>query len=187
MKHIKTFKDYKKIDESIIPGGDSVWSDIKVLPLLPLALLGIGIINLFNPRHVEALSEKYLDIYNNLDDISNNINTMINSGNLTDTETRKAKRILKQIERIKKRYPTLEDYKNNLKKTTPIYNIRNSNFLKRKIDEYNPTTHMSRSELEKILKKINKNEAEQISWRQYDDYDFDEDNDENMEELEIPS
>jgi len=169
MKNIQSFENFDKeqTNENLgIPGSKKlIGGVIKSLITLPLSLLVFGITQLINPRTLnKELSENYLDIYNNLDVIKDGVEKMIEKGDLTDTELRKAKRTLKQIDRVLEKYPTLEEYKNKLKKVIPMWNIKNQDFLKRKIDEYEPTENIDIKKVEKILKKINKQESTRVAY-----------------------
>lgn len=174
MKYIKSYEQhsFSKVNESIIPGGDKrPWlKAIKNLPFLPLTTLAIVTINLLNPRLItKGTIDKYLPIYNNIDQIKEIINNMIDEKSkydLTDSEIRKAKKILSELEIVKKKYPTLEDYKEKLKKVMPIFNIRNISYLKRKIDEYEPSK-MTSDELENLIKKISKKASDNFSHQRW--------------------
>ena len=163
MKYIKSYEQHsssKEVNESIIAGGNkkSWLNAIEGLIFLPLTTLATIAANLSSPRIITKIAvDKYLPIYNNINKIIEIVKNMIEKSeyDLTDSEIRKAKKILGELELVKKKYPTLEDYKKFIKKVVPIFNIRNASYLKRKIDEYEPSK-LSTDELENVIKKISK-------------------------------
>jgi hypothetical protein len=151
MKHLN---NYEEFNESLLPGGASKMEKILNIPLIPFNLLIFGLSQFLNGRFVnEILFENWLDIYTNIDVVRKEIDKLKNE-DLTDSEQRKADKILKEIERCEKKYPTLEDFKKHLMKLVPLVNFKNKDFLKKKIETYE-SNELSYDKLYKILKKIN--------------------------------
>ena len=152
MKHLKSYENFDKIDEKLgIPGGTSKLKSILTLPItLPLLAITLPLTNMVNGRSIFKLFSNYLDVYNNLDKIVKQIGD-IEKANLTDTEKRKAKKLLDEIERIQKRYPTIDDYKRYLTKISKKINYKNKDFLAKNIEEYKPVDKLSLEKLGKIL------------------------------------
>lgn len=152
MKHLKNFENFDKIDENLgIPGGASKLKSILTLPItLPLLAITLPLTNMVNGRTIFKLFSNYLDVYNNLSDLQFYLGN-IEKANLTDTEKRKAKKLLNEIERIQKRYPTIDDYKKHLTKLSKKMNYKNKDFLAKTIEEYKPADKLSLEKLGKIL------------------------------------
>jgi len=160
MEYIKTFENFEQVDESLLPGGgkNTLGSVVSTLLKLPLIVITIGLSNLSSPRNIDKItSQKYLTGYSNLDKIKKAVETLLKD-DLTGAEIKKANKTLDEIERIMKKYPTLEDYKTMLKKYIPILNIKEKEFIKRKIDEYKHKD-ISFDELHNLIKHINKEKS----------------------------
>ena len=170
MKYLQTYENHnKEINENLgIPGAKklTIGTVAKRLLYLPITIIGVSIHQLFNGRTINFfISEKCLEIYSNLDLIKETIENMINERDLTDIEIKKSKKTLEQIDRLLKKYPSLEDYKKFLKRVVPIVNLKNKSYLKRKIDEFEPS-NLSASALEKIIKSISKEIAKDFNGEQ---------------------
>ncbi len=153
MKHLKSYENFDKIDEKLgIPGGTSKLKSILTLPItLPFLAITLPLTNMMvNGRTIFKTISNYLDVYNNLDKIVNQIGD-IEKANLTDTEKRRAKKLLNEIERIQKRYPTIDDYKRYLTKISKKINYKNKDFLAKNIEEYKPVDKLSLEKLGKII------------------------------------
>ena len=153
MKHLKSYENFDKIDEKLgIPGGTSKLKSILTLPItLPFLAITLPLTNMMvNGRTIFKTISNYLDVYNNLDKIVKQIGD-IEKANLTDTEKRKAEKLLDEIERIQKRFPTIDDYKKYITKISKKMNYKNKDFLAKNIEEYKPVDKLSLEKLGKIL------------------------------------
>jgi cell shape-determining protein MreC len=150
MKHLKTYEsfEYEKINEEL-----EIWETIKGIIKLPLIfLISIGL-NFANPRFVIKLAYPLLDVYHNLKSLIMTFENILKNGDVTDTERKKIEKRLEELRKVKQKNPTLDDYKKRLARTMSILNIKNRNYLKEKIMDYQPKD-MSISELVSQIKKV---------------------------------
>lgn len=150
MKHLKTYEsfEYEKINEEL-----RIWEAIKDIIKLPLIILiSIGL-NFANPRFVIKLAYPLLDVYHNLKSLIMTFENILKNGDVTDTERKKIEKRLEELRKVKQKNPTLDDYKKKLTRTMSILNIKNRNYLKEKIMDYQPED-MSISELVSQIKKV---------------------------------
>ena len=164
MNNIKSFEQFNESILNMYGTNDTFLGNnpleiVKNILLLPIALLSLGITNLINPRIVDfAIAQKHLNIYNSLDTIKKAIEEMLESGNLIGREEKKAIKAIKEINKVKSKYPTLKDYKEVVKKNVVILNIRNKKFLETQIDKFEPRT-LDLDEWRNTLQKISKVEG----------------------------
>lgn len=88
----------------------------------------------------------------------------MNDVNTTDSSKEKIEYSIKKLEKIKTKYPTLEEYKTKMKKNALFYNIRNINYLRNQIDIYKPhdlSLYELMPQLWKISKDINEETTRQ--------------------------
>lgn len=139
MKHLKTYEsfEYEKINEEL-----KIWETIKDIIKLPLVfLISIGL-NFANPRFVIKLAYPLLDVYHNLKSLIMTFENILKNGDVTDTERKKIEKRLEELRKVKQKNPTMS-----------ILNIKNRNYLKEKIMDYQPKD-MSISELVSQIKKV---------------------------------
>lgn len=155
MKHLKTFESYaynetEKVNEEFIG------SILKKILSIPKGILGLVILQFVNGRTVfKAVESGILDVYSNIDVLIDTLESLSNNEDITDVEKRKINNRLRELSKIKKKYPTLEDYKTQLRKKAPLMNMKNRNYIKSKIDSYVPRD-MSVYEILDSLTKIYK-------------------------------
>jgi len=155
MKHLKTFESYS-YNESETVNEEFIGSILKKILSIPKGILGLVILQFVNGRTVfKAVESGILDVYSNIDVLIDTLESLSNNEDITDVEKRKINNRLKELSKVKKKYPTLEDYKTQLKKKTPLMNMKNRNYLKSKIDSYVPRD-MSVYEILDSLTKIYK-------------------------------
>ena len=152
MKHIETFKSYsseEKIDEGL-------GTIIKSILFLPLSILALILFQCMSGRIMsQVLKNKVLDIYYNIDTLIATIENILATGDVTDVERRKIEKKLKELNKLKRKYPTLDDYKKLLKKQAPYYNFRNRGYIRRDIDNYVPKV-LNAVEIIKEIQKVYK-------------------------------
>jgi len=154
MEHLKNFE---KFDNSLNEGVKTEMAKILVknILLLPLNILAFGIIQFLPPNIMLEQIQNNLNVYYNIDKILEILKLALNDEDITDSQKSKVKYNIYNLEKVKRKYPTLEDYKKLAKKRSYIVNIRNIEYLKNQIDKYQPHD-MSLFELIKIIKKISK-------------------------------
>jgi len=76
----------------------------------------------------------------------------LNDINITDAKKGKIEYNIKVIKKMLRKYPTLNDYKEHIKKQVFMLDIRNMNYQKNQIDAYQPRELGYRALSEKIWK-----------------------------------
>tara|TARA_R110000772_G_scaffold20466_2_gene56678 strand:+ start:8467 stop:9066 length:600 start_codon:yes stop_codon:yes gene_type:complete len=164
MKNLKTFNEHSNQEDNIISEG--IINKILHTILTPISLL---ITNLLNPRFIlKNLEDNSLNYYNNIDGLLAILDKIKDGDDLTDVELSKIDKNIKRLVKVKEKYPTYEDYKNNIKKRMYLINFRNKEFLKRRIEEFEPT-EWTIEELSDRIKKFYKN----VDVHKYNDDDGD--------------
>jgi hypothetical protein len=152
MKHLKTYEsfEYEMINEEL-----DLWKIFKTIISLPLFFITSIGLNFADPRFIIKLAYPLLNVYHNLKSLIMTLENILENGDITDTEKIKIKKRLEELKKVKEKNPTLDDYKKRLARTMSVLNIRNRNYLKDKIMEYNPKD-MSKIELVDEIKKVYK-------------------------------
>lgn len=152
MKYLKTYEsfEYEMINEEI-----DIWKIFKRIISLPLYFITTIGLNFTDPRFIIKLAYPLLNVYHNLKSLILSLENILENGDITDTEKLKIKKRLKELKKVKEENPTLNDYKKRIARTLSVLNIRNRNYLKDKIMEYNPK-NMNRIELVDEIKKVYK-------------------------------
>jgi len=155
MKHIKTFENYsyketEKVNEEFIG------SILRTILSIPKGILGVLVLQFINGRTVsKAIESNILDVYSNIDVLIDTLQSLSDNEDITDVEKRKVNIRLKELQKVKRKYPTLDDYKKKLKSMTPFMNMKNRKYLKSKIESYTPR-EMSVYEVLDMLNKFYK-------------------------------
>lgn len=155
MKHIKTFESYsyketEKVNEEFIG------SILRTILSIPKGILGVLVLQFVNGRAVsKAIENNILDVYSNIDVLIDTLQSLSDNEDITDVEKRKVNIRLKELQKVKRKYPTLDDYKKKLKSMTPFMNMKNRKYLKSKIESYTPR-EMSIYEVLDMLNKFYK-------------------------------
>ena len=154
MKYIKKYEDYEynhyeQLNEGLI----------KSILLFPFNLLGsiLGLTFLqFAPRVLKKqIFENVLDVYSNIETLKLTLNKLLNEGDVTDTERKKIEKHIKYLDKIKRKYPSLSEYKIYCSKNFPWLNIKNRNYIKNAIMTYEPK-EMTITEIAEKIRKIYK-------------------------------
>lgn len=153
MKNIKSFENFDKIDEaSLISPDKSLIRKILGFPIDAIsAMIGWLLVNFLHPKYVsKSITEKYLDIYSNIDDIAKSLNINL-SKNISVGEKSTIQKVILKIERMKRKYPTIEDLKKAYIDSGLMKTFRNKEYIKRSISEYKPKK-MSPNQIFEFLK-----------------------------------
>ena len=156
MKHIKTFESYNS--ENVEPINEEfIGKILKGIIKLPAAALALIIMQFLDPRKVkDMVLPKLIDIYASIDVLIDTLeNIHFNKTDITDVEAKKILDKINSLKKVKKKYPTLEDYKKAVCKWTPFLNFKNRNYLKSEIMKYQPEK-MSADQVIKELEKVYK-------------------------------
>ena len=155
MKYIKNYEQYEfKQDEQLNEG--LVKTILMFTVTLLQTILGLTIIQFAPKVYKPAILRDIMDVYANLDTLKKSLTHLIDgTKDITDTERKKIEKGIKELDKIKRKYPTLMDYK---RKTCRIYGnltIKNREYIKNSIMDYEPK-EMDSEQIEKKLKKIYK-------------------------------
>ena len=153
MKHLKTFESFELINESW------TWEDTKNVAQViinPVAWLGLLMINVLPGKTVrDAIIRTHLDIYCNVDILIAILRKSLDSGNAYDSERKKMTNKIDYLEKMWKKYPTLDDYKKSLARYLVLFTFRNKEYYKDAINKYE-ARRMSQNELLKEIKRLYK-------------------------------
>ena len=154
MKHIKTFESFN--DENMEPVNEEfIGKILKGIMKIPVAALSIIVMQFLDPRKIkDKILPQLLDIYSNIDILIDTLeNIHFNKNDITDVESKKILEKINALKKVKKKYPTLDDYKKAICKWAPVLNFKNRNYLKSEIMKYEPEK-MSANEVVTELKKV---------------------------------
>lgn len=159
MKHIKTFESYN--GQNIEPVNEEfIGKFLKMVIATPIALI---ILQFLDPRKVkDMILPQLLDIYGNIDVLIDTLeNIHFNKSDITDVEAKKILDKINSLKKVKKKYPTLEDYKKAVCKWAPFLNFKNRNYLKSEIMRYEPKkmdAHQVIQEIKKVYSLVKRDD-----------------------------
>lgn len=154
MKHLKTFESFSYSEEPI--NEEFIGGIIKSILSIPFGIFALITLQFIGGRTMSKTIEKsLLDVYSNIDKLIDTLRGLSDNPNITDVEKKKINKRLKELIKVKKKNPTLDDYKRRLIKRTPLMNFKNRNYLRNQIESYEPR-EMSVYEIIETLKKFYK-------------------------------
>jgi len=159
MKNIKTFESFsegEEINESL--GG--IIKSVITFPFTVIALLGMQFVN--GRTISKVIRERLLDIYANIDTLIATLENILRKTDITDVEKRKVLSKLKDLKKVKEKYPTLQSYKQEVSKKVIFYNFKNRDYLRNQIWEYEPrqmSAMQVAAELTKVYKLIERGDV----------------------------
>jgi hypothetical protein len=149
MKNIKTFESFQ--DDKVNEGLGTILKSILLFPVSLIAAIGMQFVD---GRIISrTIKERLLNIYANIDTLISTLENLLTLSDVTDTEKRKILTRLKELKKVKEKYPTFEVYKAKLSKHVPLYNFKNREYLRNQIWEYEPI-QMNASEVVSELRKV---------------------------------
>ena len=86
----------------------------------------------------DAVKKDLLDLYHNIDRVIAILERLSNNIDITDVDKKKINKRIKELKKVKEKYPTLDDYKKVATKKATILNLKNRNYLKNQILNYQP-------------------------------------------------
>lgn len=153
MKHIETFesfssKEVEKIDEGLMK------SVLNIVLGIPLAVIAFTITQFMDPRKVKAACfDGILNIYGNIDILIDTLeNIHFNKADITDVEAKNILDKINSLKKVKKKYPTIDDYKKAICRWAPFINFKNRKYIKDQIMAHDP----KKLTAEEVLKEIKK-------------------------------
>lgn len=153
MKHIKTFESYSA-DEKV--NEEFIGKLIKAIIGLPLAALSFIVVQFLDARKFADQSlPQLLDIYANLDVLIDTLENIHFNKDVTDVEQKDILDKLNMLKNVKKKYPTIEEYKKVIGKRLGYFNLRNRKYIKNRVMEYEPKK-MTADEVIRYIKKVYK-------------------------------
>ena len=152
MRHLKTFESYSySNDESI--NEEFIGGLLKSILSIQVAVLTVLGVQFLSGRLIyAAVKNDLLDVYSNIDVLIDLLERLSLRRDITDVEMKKINKRLKELKKIKDKYPTLDDYKKRVYKTALLLNIKNKNYLKNQIMDYEPRVLSAHEVLEKLRK-----------------------------------
>lgn len=159
MKNIKNYTDF--LNENTLNEEFNLYKIemfVKGIISLPLVFLMYFILNLLNVRFLMRSMGRNgyesIDIYNNIDKLILALDNALNddSINLTNREKNKVKYFIEKLNKLIKKYPTIDDFKKKFAKKVSYLNIKDARFVKKEIMDYQP----KELDLHDILKYIRK-------------------------------
>jgi hypothetical protein len=153
MKHLKTFESYSN-DEMV--NEEFVGNLLKTILSIPISFLAILALQFVPGRMMnEVMKNNLLNLYSNIDRIISILERLSNSIDVTDVEKRKINDKIKELKKVKEKYPTLDDYKKFVIKKATILNLKNRKYLRNQILNYQPRI-LSEDGLVDLIKKTYK-------------------------------
>jgi hypothetical protein len=153
MKHLKTFESYSN-DEMV--NEEFIGGLLKTILSIPISFLAILALQFAPGRLIsDAMKKNLLDVYSNIDRIIAILERLSNNIDITDVDKNKINKRIKELKKVKERYPTLDDYKKTVIRKATILNFKNRNYLKNQVLNYQPRT-LNDSELVDLIKKVYK-------------------------------
>jgi len=166
MKHLKKFEQYEET-----PVNEGIFKSIKIGFLGTLALI---VSQFLDPRAILTKFEELLDLFNSSDLILEVLLDARNNSDLTDVEMSKISEGVKELEKMRAKHKNIDSYKAAIGKIAKLSNLKNRNFMGRKIAEYQPKK-LTRVALVEFVRKYKKDFR--LGPGQYDGTDnFREDN-----------
>lgn len=150
MKNIKTFESFSEGEEV----NESLGEIVKSILSFPTNVLALLTMQFFGGRTIsKVIKERLLDIYANIDTLVTTLENILRKRDITDVERRKVISKLKDLKKVKEKYPTLQIYKQNLSKKAPLLNFKNRDYLRTQIWDYEPR-QMSAIQVVAELRKV---------------------------------
>lgn len=135
MKNIKTFESFSEGEEV----NESIGGIVKSILSFPVTILALLTMQFFGGRTIsKVIKERLLDIYANIDTLITTLENISRKRDITDVERRKVISKLKDLKKVKEKYPTLQIYKQEVSKKAPLYNFKNRDYLRTQIWDYEP-------------------------------------------------
>lgn len=153
MKHLKTFESYSN-DEMV--NEEFIGGLLKTILSIPISFLAILALQFASGRLIsDAMKKDLLDVYSNIDRIIAILERLSNNIDITDVDKNQINKRIKELKKVKEKYPTLDDYKKTVIRKATILNFKNRNYLKNQVLNYQPRT-LNDSELVDLIKKVYK-------------------------------
>ena len=152
MKNIKKFESFTQVEEV----NESLGGIVKSILSIPVTILAVLTAQLVDGRTIsKVIKERLLNIYANIDTLITTLENILRKRDITDVERKKVISKLKELKKVKEKYPTLQIYKQFLNKKVPLYNFKNRDYLRTQIWDYEPR-QMSALQIVAELTKVYK-------------------------------
>lgn len=151
MKHIKTFESYSP-DEAL--NEEFIGKILKTILAIPVTVIAFAVTQFLDPRKIkDQILPQLLDIYANLDVLIDTLeNIHFNKSDITDVESKAIMAKINALKKIKKKWPTIEDYKKEVGKKAGYLNLKNRKYLADQAMQYEP----KKMNADQVLKEIQK-------------------------------
>ena len=153
MKHLKTFESYSNNDAEMV-NEEFIGGLLKTILSIPIGIIVFAISQFVSGKTIsDILKKNLLDVYYNIDRLISILERLSNNTNITDVDKKKINKRIKELKKVKRKYPTLDDYKKKAIRTGSLYNFKNRNYLKNQVMDYQPRV-LDDYQIVELLKKI---------------------------------